>query len=216
MLTDLDVELFPDDCEVVEIPSHDRHIYLIQKNGSSSLRLAAQSQGWSIRRNHEIANLEKVDVYLRDPQERYLSGVNTFAQHLMRDHPGLDRHTCLFLASRYLFLNRHYLPQWHWLVNLARFVNPNCQIRLRPLIDLHQITGIKSRAGILPLPFNEANRLLCYNDKLEYWFLLDQILLGRCGQSLTWQQIMQVYRQHPSNPLSNIIDRIESVQNVLR
>ena len=215
MLTDLDAELFPDDCEVVEIPSHDRRIYLIQKNGSSSLRADARSQGWSILRNHEIGNIETVDVYLRDPQERYLSGVNTFVQHLLRDHPGLDRRTCLSLATRYLFLNRHYLPQWHWLVNLARFIDPDCQIRLRSLVDLYQITDIKSRAGIAPLSSDEAKNLLSNNDKLEFWFLMDQILLGRSGQSLTWREIMQLYKEHPSNPLSNIVDRMESIRHVL-
>jgi hypothetical protein len=216
MLTDLDAELFPDDCEVVEIPSHDRRIYLIQKNGSSSLRKAAASQNWTILQNHEIGSLESVDVYLRDPQERYLSGVNTFVQHLLRDHPGLDHGTCLSLATRYLFLNRHYLPQWHWLINLARFLHPNCQIRLRSLADLDQITDIKSRAGIVPLSSDEAKHLFYNNDKLEFWFLMDRILLGRCGQSLTWQELVQVYKKHPSNPLSNIVDRMESVRHVLR
>lgn len=216
MLTDLDAELFPDDCEVVEIPSHDRRVYLIQKNGSSSLRADVRSQGWSILRNHEIGHIKTVDVYLRDPRERYLSGVNTFVQHLVRDHPGLDRGTCLFLATRYLFLNRHYLPQWHWLVNLSRFLDPDCQIRLRSLTDLGQITERKSRAGIVPLSSDDAKNLLYENNKLEFWFLMDQILLGRCGQSLTWQEIMQIYQDHPSKPLSNIYDRMESVRHVLR
>jgi len=216
MLTDLDAELFPDDCEVVEIPSHDRRIYLIQKNGSTSLREDAKLQGWKIIRNHAIQNLEYIDVYLRDPRERYLSGVNTFVQHLSRDHPGLDRETCLSLATKYLFLNRHYLPQLHWLVNLARFIDPDCQIRLRSLVDLYQITDIKFHAGIAPLSSDEANNFLFKNDKLEFWFLMDQILLGRCGQALTWQEIMVLYKEHPSDPLSSIVDRMESVRHVLR
>lgn len=216
MLTDLDAELFPDDCEVVEIPSHDRRIYLIQKNGSTSLRVDAESQGWKIIRNLDIRNLDFIDVYLRDPQERYLSGVNTFIQHLSRDHPWLDRETCLSLATRYLFLNRHYLPQLHWLVNLARFIDPDCQIRLRSLVDLNQITDIQFHAGIAPLSSDEAKHLLYKNDKVKFWFLMDQILLGRCGQSLTWREIMQLYKEHPSNPLSSIIDRMESVRHVLR
>ena len=216
MLTDLDKELFPDDSEVVEIPSHDRRIYLIQKNGSSSLRKDAESKGWTILRNQQIQNLSSVDVYLRDPQERYLSGVNTFVQHLLRDHPGLDRETCLHLATRYLFLNRHYLPQWHWLINLARFLDADCQIRLRSLADLNQITDVKSRAGIMPLSPSSSKDLLRNNDKLELWFLMDRILLGRCGQSLTWQEIMKLYKEHPSEPLSSIVDCMESIHNVLR
>ena len=39
MRTALDTELFPDLCEVVAMPLHNQWIYLIQKNGNSSLRL---------------------------------------------------------------------------------------------------------------------------------------------------------------------------------
>ena len=38
MKTSLDAELFPNLCEVVEIPLHNQWVYLIQKNGNSSLR----------------------------------------------------------------------------------------------------------------------------------------------------------------------------------
>jgi hypothetical protein len=216
MLTDLDAELFPDDCEVVEIPSHDRRIYLIQKNGSSSLREDAKFQGWKIIRNHAIQNLEYIDVYLRDPRERYLSGIKTFVRHLLRENPGLDRGTCLSLATRYLFLNRHYLPQWHWLINLFRFLNADCQIRLRSLNNLNDVTDLKSHTSITHLSSDEIEKVLYGNDKIEFWFLMDQILLGKCGQSMTRQEIMQLYKEHPLNPVSSIIDLMESVQNVLR
>ena len=34
MQTALDIELFPDLCEVVEMPLHNQWVYLIQKNGN--------------------------------------------------------------------------------------------------------------------------------------------------------------------------------------
>jgi hypothetical protein len=215
MLTDLDAELFPDDCEVVEIPPHNRCIYLIQKNGSSSLRQDAEAKGWQIRRNEDLRTLKFVDVYLRDPAERYLSGVNTFVQHLMRDHVNLDSRTCEILATKYLFLNRHYLPQWHWLLNLARFLDPGCEIRFHSLDNLSLVTQRKSRAGVDLLPMGKATEWLYNNNKLEFWFLLDQILLGYCGQSLVWNEIIKIYQQHPAQPIKAIQDRIEAVRNVL-
>lgn len=216
MLTDLDAVLFPDDCEVVEIPLHNRHIYLIQKNGSSSLRLEAEVQGWKILENQDLTALDSIDVYLRDPVDRYLSGVNTFVQHLMRDNAGLDLSTCEFFATQYSFLNRHYLPQWHWLVNLARFISPRCQIRLHALADLSQITHRHLRAGIQPLTNEQAEKLLPTDPKFQLWFLLDRILLGHCGQSMTWQELMSIYQQHPAHPLQIIMDRWQKVQDVLR
>jgi len=215
MLTDLDAVLFPDDCEVVEIPSHDRRIYLIMKNGSSSLRTEALDQGWRILKNQDLQSLASVDVYLRDPAERYVSGINTFVQHLVRDEISLDPLTCEILASRYCFINRHYLPQWHWLVNLARFINDKCVIKLHMLEDLNQVTAYRDRAGVRPVDHDRALRILAPDKKLHFWFLLDRILLGYCGQSLTWRQIMQIYQEHPARPLQILQDRMESVRYVL-
>ncbi len=215
MLTDLDAELFPDDCEVVEIPLHNRHVYLIQKNGSSSLRKDALARGWRIIKNHDLWNLDSIDIYLRDPVQRYLSGVNTFVQHMKRDFPAIDQATCEVLVTRHHFLNRHYLPQWHWLVNLARFIDPTCKIRLHPIEDLYTITDSRSRAKIQPLSLEKAQDLLPTCTKLEFWFLLDRILLGRCGQTLTWQEILYIYKEHPVKPLEIILDRVDRVRHVL-
>jgi len=215
MLTDLDAELFPDDCEVVEIPLHNQRVYLIQKNGSSSLRAEARDRGWHIRKNLDVRSLKNIDVYLRDPVERYASGVNTFVQHLMRDNNSRDPRTCEFFATRYLFLNRHYLPQWHWLANLARFIDDDCLIRLHPLEHLSQITSRRSRAGIQPLLADRIIDLSTSNDKLKLWFLLDRILIGHCGKSLTWKEILQIYQEHPARPLQIVQSRMEAVRNVL-
>src|SRR5210317_1138681 len=115
MLTQFDTELFPNDCEVVEMLSHNQFVYLIQKNGSSSLRREIRDNNLKVYSNHEIADLDNIDVYIRDPQQRYISGVNTYIQQLIRDHPHLDPSTCIWFATRYNFLNRHYLPQFLWL-----------------------------------------------------------------------------------------------------
>jgi|GEM_PF-3964194 len=215
MLTNLDAELFPDDCEVVEIAPRNLYVYLIQKNASSSLRLEAKAQDWRILTNHDLGSLDSVDVYLRDPLDRYLSGVNTFVQHLMRDQPDLDRHTCEMFATRYGFINRHYLPQWHWLLNLARFIGPHCQLRLHAVEDLTQITQRRSRANIHPLDPDRAMALLPTDSKIEFWFLLDRILLGRCGQSLTWKEILHIYQTHPAQPLQIVLERMKAVWHVL-
>ena len=215
MLTDLDSMLFPDDCEVVAIPSHHRWIYLIQKNGSSSLRDEARAQGWNIYKNQELMALDAIDIYLRDPVARYLSGVNTFVQHLVKDDPSLDRHTCERFATGYLFLNRHYLPQWHWLLNLARHINCNCRLRFHSMDGLAQVTTRRSRADIRPLDTHRTAELWPPDGKLDLWFLMDRILLGRCGQSLTWQEILRIYQEHPAQPLRIVLDRMEAVRHVL-
>ena len=112
MRTALDTELFPKLCEVVEIPLHNQWIYLIQKNGNSSLRIQQSRDNLAVFTNDEISALDYVDVYIRNPQARYVSGINTYLQHLQRDHPELDYSTAFWFARRYKFINTHYLPQF--------------------------------------------------------------------------------------------------------
>jgi len=216
MLTSLDAMLFPDDCEVVEILPHNRCIYLVQKNGSSSLRTDAANQRWKIFRNHDLYDLTYVDIYIRHPQERYLSGVNTFVQHLMRDNPDLDKSTCMTLALKYSFLNRHYLPQWHWVVNLARFLQPSCQLRLHPLAALKDITNLHRRSDVVPLTEFEEKWMLSRCGNLDLWFLMDQILLDNCGQEFTWKELKKIYQNHPARPMEIVANGISMITDVLR
>ena len=68
MRTALDTELFPDRCEVVEIPLHNQWVYLIQKNGNSSLRRQQARDNLAMFTNDEIRALDHVDVYIRNPR----------------------------------------------------------------------------------------------------------------------------------------------------
>lgn len=216
MLTALDSELFPDDCEVVEIPSRDLRIYLIQKNGTSSLRVDAIKQNWKIIKNQDLKTLSSVDVYLRDPRPRCISGINTFVQYLLRNNPELDKRTYVQMALRYPFLNRHYLPQWHWVANLARFIDKDCIIRFHHIEELKNITHLRLGPQIDPIYTDWAESIDKDLDKLELWFLLDRILLGYCGQGLTWAEIMSIYQTHPKTPLNIITERLQQITNVLR
>ena len=131
MRTTLDTELFPDLCEVVEMPLHNQCVYLIQKNGNSSLRLQQTRDNLAVFTNDQIRALDHVDVYIRNPRARYVSGVNTYLQHLQRDYPELDLSTAFWFAKRYKFLNTHYLPQFHWLANLARYLRSDAKINVK-------------------------------------------------------------------------------------
>ena len=131
MRTALDTELFPKLCEVVEMPLHNQWVYLIQKNGSSSLRFQQSRDNLAVFTNDEISTLDYVDVYIRNPRARYVSGINTYLQNLQRDHPELDYLTAFWFARRYKFLNTHYLPQFHWVANLSKYLRDNTKLRFR-------------------------------------------------------------------------------------
>jgi hypothetical protein len=198
MRTALDTELFPTLCEVVEVPLHNQWVYLIHKNGNSSLRIQQSRDNLAVFTNDEISALDYVDVYIRNPRARYVSGINTYLQHLQRDHPELDYNTAFWFARQYKFLNTHYLPQFHWIANLSRYMRDDAKIRFRNFQDFSKITDINSNAGVTR-PTPEFIVSLFKDDvNIELWLFLDRILQELDGQEFTWTQLIQYYQtQHP-------------------
>jgi hypothetical protein len=205
MLTALDFELYPDDCEVVEIPLHDQRVYLIQKNGTSSIRDCIEKYHYKLFKNQQIRDLATVDVYVRNPRTRYVSGINTYLQHLARDHPELDYDTAFWFAKRYKFLNRHYLPQLYWLYNLSRYLSPDAQLRIRDFATFGDIVDCNSRALVDPPSARFVKKLLDDDPDLELWLFLDQILLELSGQSLTWQELLDYYKKNHNDVIKHVL-----------
>ena len=215
MFLPLEQELFPDECEAVEMPLHNQWVFLIQKNGTSGLRVLAKKQQLRILKNQDLQELSHIDVYVRDPKTRYISGVNTFLQHTLRDHPSLDPDTCLWFVQRYRFLNRHFLPQWHWLANLSRFLDDSCQIRFRDFADFGNIIDTKDDAQVIPASDQLREKIAQFDPNLEFWFFVDQILLELAGQSMTWQDMLGYFdRQHPE-VLRILLDKNRKIKHVL-
>ena len=207
MRTALDTELFPDLCEVVEIPLHNQWVYLIQKNGNSSLRFQQTRDNLAVFTNNEISALDYVDVYIRNPRVRYVSGVNTYLQHLQRDHPELDLSTAFWFAKQYKFLNTHYLPQFHWLANLARYLRSDAKIRFRNFKDFSTITNFESRALVTPPTQDFTTELFKNNHDLELWLYLDQILLELAGQEFTWTELLEYYQRNHKNIIEHVLPK---------
>jgi len=198
MRTALDTELFPELCEVVAMPLHNQWVYLIQKNGNSSLRIQQSRDNLAVFTNDEISALDYVDVYIRNPRARYVSGVNTYLQHLQHDHPELDYSTAFWFACRYKFLNTHYLPQFYWLANLSKYLHNDAKIRFRDFKNFNQITNINHDACITKPTQDFVEKLFQNDQTIQLWLFLDQILLNLAGQEMTWKQLLDYYQiRHP-------------------
>jgi len=206
-MSPLDTELFPDLCEVVEIPLHSQWVYLIQKNGNSSLRIQQTRDNLAVFTNDRVQVLDYVDVYIRNPRDRYVSGVNTYLQHLQRDHPELDLSTAFWFAKRYKFLNTHYLPQFYWLANLSRYLRSDAKIRFRNFKDFGAITTFKCRATVIPPTQDFVNRLLTDNSGIELWLYLDQILLELAGQEFTWSELLDYYQINHKSIIEHVLPK---------
>jgi hypothetical protein len=215
MFCPIDVELFPEDCRVTHLSSCDQWIYWIQKNGSSSLRKEEQN-GATGYRNHDISSLPVIDIYIRNSRTRYISGVHTYLEFLHRDHPELDRASALWFVKRYKFLNRHFMPQFFWLINLSRYLSTHTQLRIRNLRDLKYATSYMERPKNYSLSQDFAGKLLNDDPDMELWFFLDQILLDLAGHTFTWPQIVDHYRTKHSDIWTQVISGLPQImQNVL-
>jgi hypothetical protein len=194
----LDDIIFPDSCEVIKVTSQ-QYVYPIFKNGSSSIRNTQILKNWQSIKDHDIGLItEPITVYLRDPRERFVSGVNTFLQFNLRETSTLDTDTVLHFVKQYLFLNRHYAPQFYWLINLARY--SQTPLNLQSIDAINQIVDMNDHAGIDPPSNDFIARIKNFPwQQLELYFFLDQILIDQIGKSMTFAQIIKhIKEQHPS------------------
>jgi hypothetical protein len=166
------------------------------KNGSSSFFMQIQKQirtDWKVIVNEDIKKIDcPITIFLRSPWERFISGVNTYLQHLERDHPGLDRKTVLWFVDNYMFLNRHYCPQFFWLINLNRFINPEVKLVLEPISEITKFANINYRGDVIPPTPEFLKEISELNwSQLELYFYLDQLLVDRIGQVLTYNELIK-------------------------
>lgn len=185
MLSYLDPIIFPDRCELLEIVPSQRYVFPIYKNGSSSL----QESGF--RTVTDISNIAIVDVFVRDSYSRFLSGVHSYLEYSLNEDTKLDRYTALKFINEYLFLNRHYVPQFHWLLNLQRFNRG--QIRLLPMSDINTITNQHWHNRTVD---PELHEFFKDNSRLHFYLSIDKVLTEvLLGQTVTFGKIVETIKQ---------------------
>ena len=204
MLSHLDCIIYPERCEVIEVVPSQRYVYPIFKNGQSSLLDTAKAHSWRILLNEQIKRVNSIDVFIRNPEERLASGLSSFVTTTVRDYPDLDQSTVKWFAENYLFLNRHYAPQFSWLVNLARYTDPECQLNFLGMDELNTVTDIHKQ------PFEK----LSVNSALpnaEMYQRIDQVLLDCVGSSMTFSQLVQHIQQTDRHAYDWVIGRSQRI-----
>lgn len=224
MLSEIDTQLFPDRCEVIQIVASQRFVYPIMKNGSSSFYEPIQlglSHNFNVVDINNLTDIQRTHpfvTFLRDPKTRFISGVNTYLQHLNRDIPDLDTDTILWFVDNYLFLNLHYCPQFFWLLNLARLIGPTVEFEFKPMSELSEYTPYHSSAGIQPPTREFLNTIENFNWKrLELYFYLDQVILEMIGQTVSFNTVLDKIKSIPvlNNNVLNKFSQISTVLNAL-
>lgn len=171
--------LFPDDVEVLEmIPQH-RYVYPIFKNGSSSLY---RSKHQKINTDN-LNSISNITVFVRNPHERFLSGVQTYIKYL---GPHYDSATVLHLIAQNLYLNRHFCPQLYWLLNLKRFTS--AKLTILPLTELSLVTDYTENQSV---PDASIKKYFSNNSKILYYNEMDEVLtVNLLGKTVTIDEIL--------------------------
>lgn len=205
MLSRIDDIIFPDRCEVIEIEASRRYIYPIFKNGSSSITEYSQAQKRKILFNEQIKKITDIDIILRDPLERFISGINTYVSNTKRDNPELDVDTIIYFAETYLFLDRHYAPQFSWLVNLTRYAGKTTKLHLYGMERLNEFTPLSINPNETMMLSLEVVDRLKSNIHNEMFLRIDNLLLKLIGQALTFDEILKYLNEHDPKACSHVL-----------
>jgi hypothetical protein len=196
--------LFPDDVEVLEIIPQRQYVYPIFKNGSSSLH---KSQYRKIT-TQELSALTNIDVFVRNPHDRFISGVNTYIQKLGDDY---DVNTVLQLISQNFYLNRHFCPQLYWILNLSRFTSAT--LTIKPISELASITKyIENQSVINPVITNFFKK----NSKILFYNEMDEVMtVNLIGKTVTVEEILTTLKKNYTELYYDIFKTATDILNAL-
>lgn len=132
-------KLLNTDCTVVDIGPHT--VYPIFRVGSSSLMLAADKTYV----NSDIAKCKHIDILIRDPGDRFLSGINEYCRQ-----NDLNVQDTWKLVEQGKLVDRHFAPQYMWLLHLYKFYKGT--VTILPFDHIKQITSVQEKYPIIKEP----------------------------------------------------------------
>ena len=106
-------------------------IYPIFKNGRTSLYHYGLKKQAKTFINEQLKNLKHIHVFLREPEERFISGVNTYIEF---ENLGSQEDTTLKQIEEMKICDRHFIPQYFWLMHLSKYFKGS--IRLATIEEL--------------------------------------------------------------------------------
>ncbi len=120
------------DCTVVKVGEYT--VYPIHRVGFTSLMYDADIT----YTNTEISKLQHINVLIREPEARFISGINEYARQNK-----LDVHSVYEKVKNDELVDTHFIPQYVWVMNLYRFFKG--EITIRPFSFIANITDVHMR-----------------------------------------------------------------------
>tara|TARA_B100001094_G_scaffold289017_1_gene305628 strand:+ start:1247 stop:1774 length:528 start_codon:yes stop_codon:yes gene_type:complete len=162
--------LLATDCTVVQIKG--QHVYPIFKNGFTSIMKEADR----LLVNDQIANCNNINVLIRDPEQRFISGINEYCE---QNNLGLA--DTLQLVEQGKVTDRHFSPQWLWLLHLSKHYKAS--VTLRPFSDITQYCTSHS---------NKRNAVVTQVTPIDRYVKQDKALIKHLGETISIEKIIRI------------------------
>lgn len=124
-------KLFTTECNVIDIENFT--VYPIFRVGWTSLTSLTKK----IYTNKEISNCKKITVLIRNPNDRFISGLNYYCKS-----NNLNINETHKLVKQGKLIDRHFVPQYMWLLHLYKFYKGPVTIKpfesISKMISVHK------------------------------------------------------------------------------
>tara|TARA_B100000965_G_scaffold401655_1_gene425986 strand:- start:278 stop:805 length:528 start_codon:yes stop_codon:yes gene_type:complete len=125
-------KLLATDCKVIGIK--DKYVYPIFRNASTSLFRSQES----VLVNEQIGLCEDIEIFIRDPMARFVSGLNEYSRsHKLEIMEAWQR------VQDETLIDRHFAPQCMWLLHLYKYHRGT--VTLRPFDSVKKFTNIHTK-----------------------------------------------------------------------
>lgn len=180
-------------CEVIKF-NETKFIYPIFKNGRSSLDAYTTTNKLEILKNKEIFKIKNITVFLRNPQERFISGVWTF---LYFTNNQIVDDNILKKIEKEDIIDKHFIPQYIWLFQLKKYFDG--VVNLRPVSELYNLIPNRNQpweGNSVPwknISEKEKEKILSIKHK-KYVSVDEEILKKYLNQSVELKKIIHEFR----------------------
>lgn len=179
-------KLFTTDCCAILFINGDV-IYPIFKNGQTSLFNYAKEKKLKVLKNQQLQDTKKIKVFLRDPLERFISGLHTVMElEKISNVAGFLKDVESFKTY-----NRHFVPQFYWLLHLSKYFKG--VIEILDVDELYNMIPNRDGPRINKLDNNRKKQILSINNKT--YVDIDYKLIGKyMGQIVNLEKIIKEFR----------------------
>ena len=178
--------IFTTDCSVIKMLNGEC-VYPIFKNGRSSLNEYALENKLKILKNEQLSTLKEITIFLRDPVERFISGVHTVIEF----KNVVDITKFLKEIESLNFYNRHFIPQIYWLLHLLKYFKG--KVKLLPVEELYNYIPNRDTPRIQKLSNARKEKILSIEH--QKYIEDDQKLLFRyLGKTVKLKTIIEEFR----------------------